>query len=46
MVEKEGLELKAELTEFIDFIGDLELVAYNAPFDMGFLRNAAYKHNL
>jgi len=46
MIDKEGLELKTELTEFIDFIGDLELVAYNAPFDMGFLRNAAYKHNL
>ena len=46
MVEIDGSDVETALTEFIDFIGDLELVAYNAPFDMGFLRNAAYKQNL
>jgi DNA polymerase-3 subunit epsilon len=46
MVEKEGADIKTEIAQLIDFIGDLDLVAYNAPFDMGFLRNAAYKHNL
>lgn len=41
MVDTEGIELIDALTEFIEFIGDLPIVTYNAEFDMGFIHNAA-----
>jgi DNA polymerase III epsilon subunit family exonuclease len=44
MVDSEGLELRDALNQFIEFIGDLPLVTYNADFDMGFLYSAAKKH--
>src|SRR6185312_597517 len=46
MVDAAGVPLNVALAEFIDFIGDLPLVAYNAPFDMGFLAAASKKCNL
>jgi DNA polymerase III epsilon subunit family exonuclease len=40
MVQAEGIELAQALAEFRDFVGDLPLVAFNAPFDDAFLRAA------
>jgi DNA polymerase III epsilon subunit-like protein len=34
------------MAELHDFIGDLRIVAYNAPFDMAFLNNAAKQFDL
>lgn len=44
MVNSEGLQLEDALAQFMEFIGDLPLVTFNAEFDMGFLHNAAKKH--
>ena len=41
MVDKEGEDLESVMREFIEFIGDLRLVAYNAEFDMGFLARSS-----
>jgi DNA polymerase III epsilon subunit family exonuclease len=41
MVDKDGENLESVMMEFIKFIGDLHLVAYNAEFDMGFLKAVA-----
>jgi len=46
MIEADSLELHDALTEFKEFIGALPLVAYNAPFDMGFLWTAATNCNM
>jgi len=46
MVDHEGEPLETALREFVDFIGDLPLVSFNADFDMEFLQNAAQRHNL
>jgi DNA polymerase III epsilon subunit family exonuclease len=46
MVDQEGEPLEIALTEFVEFIGDLPLVSYNAEFDMGFLLNATDRHNI
>lgn len=46
MVDKEGEPLEAVLKDFAAFIGDLPLVSFNAAFDMGFLQNAARRHNI
>ncbi len=43
MVDKEGDPIESALPQFLEFIGDLRLVAYNASFDMGFLKSAAKK---
>ena len=40
MVDKEGDRIESALKDFIEFIGDLRLVTYNADFDMGFLRSS------
>ncbi len=40
MVDRDGDSLEDALGAFLDFIGDLPLVSFNAPFDMGFLREA------
>jgi len=40
MVEKDGEPLATTLSQFIEFIGDLPLVSFNAEFDMAFLLNA------
>jgi DNA polymerase III subunit epsilon len=41
MADRDGIELDSALRQFLEFVGDLPLVAYNAPFDMGFLWAAA-----
>jgi DNA polymerase III subunit epsilon len=41
MLEKDGQSIESAMSEFIQFIGNLRLVAFNAPFDLGFLSNAA-----
>jgi DNA polymerase III subunit epsilon len=40
-VNTEGIPLADAMRDFKDFIGDLPLVAYNAKFDMSFLRAAS-----
>ena len=46
MVDSDGVPLDQAVREFIGFIGDSRLVAFNADFDMGFIRCAAAKQNL
>lgn len=46
MVDKDGLELVDALQQFIAFIGDHQLIAYNLEFDMLFLKEALNKHKL
>jgi DNA polymerase III subunit epsilon len=46
MVDNDGLSLSEGLAKFKEFVGDLPLVAFNAPFDMGFIWNAAKKHGI
>ena len=41
MLDEHGVELHSAMADFIKFVGDLPLVTYNAPFDMGFLWAAA-----
>jgi DNA polymerase III epsilon subunit family exonuclease len=43
MLEREGEKLDSVMTEFVNFVGDLRLVFFNAPFDHTFLRNAAHR---
>lgn len=40
MADKQGQLIEQALPKFIDFIGDLPLVSFNAEFDMAFLKNA------
>ncbi len=40
MVDKNGAAIETAIDQFVDFIGDYHLVAYNAPFDMRFIRAA------
>jgi DNA polymerase-3 subunit epsilon len=46
MVDRDGVELTTALTQFVSFIGELPLVAFNAPFDMSFLEAAAARCGL
>lgn len=46
MVDRDGMALDQALREFVDFIGDLPLVTFNAEFDMAFLLLAAKRHNI
>jgi DNA polymerase III epsilon subunit family exonuclease len=46
MVDSEGEDIGTVLKEFMDFIGDLRLVTFNAEFDMGFLMEASKSHGL
>ena len=41
MLDTDGENLESVLREFIEFIGDLRLVAYNAKFDMAFLAQSS-----
>jgi DNA polymerase III epsilon subunit family exonuclease len=45
MVDREGEPLDVALKAFVEFIGDLPLVSFNAEFDMAFLSKAAEKHD-
>jgi DNA polymerase III epsilon subunit family exonuclease len=46
MVEKEGNSLEIALPQFLEFVGDLPLVSFNAEFDMAFLITAISKVQL
>lgn len=46
MVDSEGVTLEEAITSFVDFIGGLPLVAYNARFDMSFLEQSAMRCNV
>jgi DNA polymerase III epsilon subunit family exonuclease len=46
MVNEGGVPSADALSGFIEFIGDLPLVTFNADFDMGFLWNAAKRQGL
>ena len=46
MINKDGDEIGTTLNEFIDFIGDLRLVSFNAEFDMSFLKEASKPHGI
>ena len=46
MVELEGLPPIEAFTQFVEFIGDLPLVTFNAQFDMAFLYSAAREHGI
>jgi DNA polymerase III subunit epsilon len=41
MVDTDGVELRTAIEGFLEFIEDLPLIAFNAPFDRGFLEAAA-----
>jgi CRISPR-associated protein Cas2 len=45
-LEDEGIELKPAMLRLTEFIGALPIVAHNAPFDMGFLRQACIKSDI
>jgi len=44
MVDADGLESADAFSRFIEFIGDMPLVTYNAEFDMAFLWETAKRH--
>ncbi len=46
MVDNEGENLASALEEFVNFIEDLRLVAYNADFDMRFIKEALMSHDI
>ncbi|MBS6720385.1 MAG: type I-E CRISPR-associated endoribonuclease Cas2 [Peptoniphilus harei] len=46
ILEKEGVFIGDALKEFLDFIGEKNLVGYNVNFDMKFLNEALEKENL
>ena len=46
MVDSDGIQLELALKDFLVFAGNLQLVSFNADFDMAFLQNAAAKHSL
>jgi DNA polymerase III epsilon subunit family exonuclease len=41
MLEREGESLEVAIAGFLEFVGNLRLVAFNAPFDLAFLSRAA-----
>ena len=45
-LQRKGKSLKEALQEFLDFIGDLELVGYNVNFDLRFLNTYLKKSGL
>jgi len=46
MVDEDGEKIEDVLKDFVEFIGDLRLVAYNSDFDMGFLEKVAKEQNI
>ena len=45
-LDKYGKDEKLVISEFIDFIGNDKLVAYNIPFDLGFLHTACKQYEM
>lgn len=46
MLDGNGEPLEVALRGFLDFVGDLPLVSFNADFDMAFLENAAARYSI
>jgi DNA polymerase-3 subunit epsilon len=46
MLETQGESLEIAINEFLKFVGDLRMVAFNAPFDHNFLLNAASRFGI
>ena len=46
MLDTDGEPIESALRDFASFVGDLQLVSFNADFDLAFLHNAAAKHSL
>jgi len=46
MLLKDGIALDRALADFQEFVGDLPLVAFNAQFDVGFLKAACAKSSI
>ena len=46
MLDAEGVPIESALREFLNFVGDLHLVSFNADFDMAFLQSTATKHSI
>jgi DNA polymerase III subunit epsilon len=46
MIDEDGLELKDAWAQFADFVGSYRLVAFNAQFDLGFLRVACNRSGM
>ena len=46
MLESEGEPISKALSEFVAFVGELPLVAFNAEFDMAFLQAAARQNSI
>ena len=46
MLDAEGEPIESALREFLNFVGDLHLVSFNADFDMAFLQSTATKHSI
>jgi DNA polymerase III epsilon subunit family exonuclease len=44
MVDRDGRDSGEVIKEFIEFVGELRLVAFNADFDMDFLKFSAAEH--
>lgn len=45
MVDADGVPLDQAVREFIEFVGDCRLIAFNAQFDMSFIQRAASQQN-
>jgi DNA polymerase III epsilon subunit family exonuclease len=46
MLDRDARPAEQVLGKFAEFIGDLPLVTFNAPFDLGFLWNAGKRHGI
>ena len=46
MINKDGCDAGEAISEFLQFFGDLPLVAYNVKFDRSFIEAAASRHGL
>lgn len=46
LLESEGVDACTALTGLVEFIGSDPIVAYNAPFDLGFLNAGCVQHSL
>lgn len=46
MIDRDAVSLEMAISSFLDFVGDLPLVAFNAKFDLSFLKKAAGRQGL
>lgn len=46
MIDDDGEDIESVLKEFVDFVEDLRLVAFNVEFDMRFLKEASKIHDI